>query len=281
MLEKGTMYKIESISDFLSIVQDHATTYQNKQKKYYSNDNSLPQGPEWYKYNPNFWYRGHADFEWELQPKVERSDFVNSAKNASTTNNDYEYTILHQFLVRSPYLLPENLNLTEKYFLAQHHGLPTRLLDWSTNPLVALFFAVSACEDSCGSIYILHARSDYDYAEGEDIIYQNDQIITERIKDICQNKHSRNKHPQYPLRVIPNTQHGRILSQSSRFTFHHNSSFRIEENSNKNLIKFKIPSGSVKKTIMKELSGININWSTLFPDLDHLVKDIKWQTNTL
>ncbi len=274
------MKEIKSVIDFLSIIQSHTKKYQSENEKHFSVNGSIAQGPSWYKYKPNFWFRGHADFNWKLQPKVERHDFINSASSAISTKTGYEHTIFRQFLVRAPHLLPVNLDLSGKYFLAQHHGLPTRLLDWSTNPLVALFFACSAHKETDGSIYILYARGDYDHDEHEDFIYQSDEKVSQSIEAICNNSSSTPKQSLYPLRITPNTQHGRISSQGARFTFHPENSHPLEKQLNRNVYRFKIFS-PCKTDIMEELSILNTNWSTLFPDLDHLVKEIKWQTNTL
>jgi hypothetical protein len=84
-------------------------------------------------------YRGQA-CDWPLIPKLYRLQHIpKSAKSL----HDLEQDLMHNFENQAkPSLQSVPQNQLEWIALAQHHGLPTRLLDWTQSPVVALFFAV-------------------------------------------------------------------------------------------------------------------------------------------
>lgn len=77
------------------------------------------------------WFRGQSDYEYELIPTIFREKYNEAAM--------YE-----EFIRRFPEHSNNHRNVFEWLTLMQHYGLPTRLLDWTTNLLVALFFC---CDD--------------------------------------------------------------------------------------------------------------------------------------
>ena len=82
-------------------------------------------------------FRGVVDATYELVPSLGRW------KGPAEFRKQYEQDLFDEFKRKSyGYLDRIPSNDWDWLFVAQHHGLPTRFMDWTTNPLVALYFAV-------------------------------------------------------------------------------------------------------------------------------------------
>lgn len=92
-------------------------------------------------------YRGHPKRYPSLIPSVFRDGLLNE-----------EHKLIHELLLKTPEEFSKNP--VERLIKMQHYGLPTRLLDFTTNPLVALYFACVSDENDDGEILVL-----YDYVE--------------------------------------------------------------------------------------------------------------------
>jgi len=215
------------------------------------------------------WWRGQSKSEWPLMPSVYRKN----------RNQVYEKNITAGFISKAPARYakdcPSLADAASWLILMQHYGLPTRLLDWTESPLVALFFAVLEHDCVPGALWVL-----YPYRLNEDSIdsigrgeIPNPRI--DRMQPIFKRSYaSVTEDTSKTVAVMAPHEDLRVLTQQSAFTVH-GSRAALNELRSKDefLLKIEIPAEQ-KLRFRTYLRNVGINISSLFPDLEHLAKGL-------
>lgn len=103
---------------------------------------------------------------------------------------EFEKSLLKDFIRKAPlYIERSPSNDLEWMILAQHHGIPTRLMDWSFNPLIASFFAVENEEGSDCAVYMSYLSSGLQNPKTFDLIF-SEKTFTPTIPNFTQQRYA-------------------------------------------------------------------------------------------
>ncbi len=240
------------------------------------------------KWKGNLWFRGVGKSRYPLCPGIYRTD------DWRYFNWDSMRTITDEFIRRasdSSFInTHKNLSRWEWMHIMQHHGLPTRLLDWTQGSLIGLYFALRDLPNiSQPAVWVMDPYWLNIEVTGNNNLYYTDTTIQDSV-DIEMTKHyldpdiyhdnniSSHALPDYPIAISPPNVTPRINSQKGAFTIHGCISRGLtsiyKKSKSPQLIQLRLSNTSAEN-IKENLMTSGITESTLFPDLDGIARELR------
>lgn len=114
------------------------------------------------------WFRGQSKRSYKLQPGLFRHPDIENSQTPHIRSKELESQLIERFRNQSLPFVGDKFSDQDDWgllFFMQHYRIPTRLLDWSYSPLVALYFAVSTVKISSGhaaepcTVWALHPET--------------------------------------------------------------------------------------------------------------------------
>ncbi|WPZ02536.1 FRG domain-containing protein [Idiomarina sp. OXR-189] len=242
------------------------------------------------------WFRGVSSKSYSPKPKVHWAGI----------SRDLEDDLVYNFLKdHFKYHSPKNDNPWYLYSLMQHHGLPTRLLDWTKSPLVALYFALTQPEEKKHNprVWLLNPYRLNSTVLGYERVYCPSQSNLRYIKTknyfctkelelkpykadvsikllfdsyLPANLVSDEVHRRldFPIAIDTIPLDARMSAQQSVFTIHGKDSFDLAKHSSDHLIDYIDIDYSAKEKILQQLFKLGFNEDSIYCTLDSLAQRI-------
>lgn len=229
------------------------------------------------KEDEEFWFRGLAEITRYpvLVPSALR--YTTSADRNKALGLLAEFKRYAEIKLSNPPGVDEQLKWVQ---FARHHGLPTRLLDWTRSAAIALYFACSRRHGVDGGVFILNpvnlnrqvdAKKPrvFDAHSDARLISQYLRLLGVKKSNGCRT-----------IAIYPVWNSERIMLQQGVFTLAGSREFVLDVDQAPGLVCLRIQQ-EYKRTLLMELDRIGINEMSIFPEAEHTCNYLTWRAQLI